>query len=43
MLTESDRLGSFAHGNTHAGHPVSTAAALEALKIYQAMHINDLG
>ncbi|MDP6709471.1 MAG: aminotransferase, partial [Alphaproteobacteria bacterium] len=35
MLTESAKVGSFAHGYTHAGHPVATAVALEALKIYE--------
>src|SRR5215470_17078411 len=29
MLAESDKLGSFAHGYTHSGHPVATAVALE--------------
>ena len=40
MLAESDKLGSFAHGYTHSGHPVTTAVALEVLKIYEEMNIN---
>ena len=31
MLDESDKLGSFAHGFTYAGHPVSAAVAVETL------------
>ncbi|HEX7200058.1 MAG TPA: aspartate aminotransferase family protein [Dongiaceae bacterium] len=33
------RLGSFAHGFTYAGHPVSAAVALETLKIYEERDI----
>jgi 4-aminobutyrate---pyruvate transaminase len=40
MLGQSDKLGSFAHGYTHSGHPVATAVALEVLKIYEEMDIN---
>jgi 4-aminobutyrate--pyruvate transaminase len=40
MLAQSDKLGSFAHGYTHSGHPVTTAVALEVLKIYQELDIN---
>jgi 4-aminobutyrate--pyruvate transaminase len=39
MLTESGKLGSFAHGYTYAGHPVTTAVALETLKIYEEMDV----
>ncbi|MDP6830597.1 MAG: aminotransferase [Alphaproteobacteria bacterium] len=39
MLAESDKLGAFAHGFTHAGHPVTTAVALEVIKIYEEMDI----
>lgn len=39
MLTQSDRIGSFYHGYTYAGHPVTTAVALEVLKIYEEMDI----
>ncbi len=35
MLTESEKVGSFAHGYTHAGHPVAAAVALETLRIYE--------
>jgi 4-aminobutyrate---pyruvate transaminase len=35
MLTQSDKLGAFAHGFTYSGHPVCCAVALEALKIYE--------
>jgi 4-aminobutyrate---pyruvate transaminase len=37
MLDESRKLGNFAHGFTYAGHPVTTAVALETLKIYDEM------
>jgi 4-aminobutyrate--pyruvate transaminase len=40
MLAQSDKLGSFAHGYTHSGHPVTTAVALEVLKIYEEMDLN---
>ena len=39
MLTESDKRGTFAHGYTHAGHPVSSAVALETLRIYEEMDL----
>ena len=39
LMTESDKVGHFAHGFTYAGHPVTTAVALETLKIYQEMDI----
>ncbi|WP_159992838.1 aspartate aminotransferase family protein [Roseomonas sp. 18066] len=41
------RLGNFAHGFTYAGHPVSSAVALETLKIYEERdilaHVQDVG
>lgn len=37
MLIQSDRNGRFVHGYTYAGHPVTTAVALETLKIYDEM------
>lgn len=47
MLGQSDITGSFAHGHTYAGHPVSAAVALETLNIYEEMdlvsHIGRLG
>jgi 4-aminobutyrate---pyruvate transaminase len=39
MLTQSDKLGAFAHGYTYSGHPVCCAVALEALKIYEELDI----
>src|SRR5580700_6738852 len=35
MLDESKKLGNFAHGFTYAGHPVTTAVAMETLRIYE--------
>ncbi|MDA8051365.1 MAG: aminotransferase [Rhodospirillales bacterium] len=47
MLEESRKLGSFAHGFTYAGHPVTTAVALETLAIYDEMdmlgHVRRVG
>ena len=39
MLAESRKLGTFGHGFTYAGHPVSSAVALETLKIYEERDI----
>jgi 4-aminobutyrate--pyruvate transaminase len=39
LMIESDKVGHFAHGYTYAGHPVTTAVALETLKIYEEMDI----
>ncbi len=39
MLDESRKLGNFAHGFTYAGHPVTTAVALETLRIYDEMDL----
>lgn len=39
MIRQSDSLGSFAHGHTYAGHPVSAAVALETLDIYEEMDL----
>jgi len=39
MLMQSDRLGSFVHGFTYAGHPVASAVALETLRIYDEMDL----
>ncbi len=39
MLAESEKLGNFAHGFTYAGHPVTTAVACEALRIYEEIDI----
>ena len=35
----SDEIGTFAHGFTYSGHPVSTAVALECLKIYEEIDV----
>ncbi|MBR0682817.1 aminotransferase class III-fold pyridoxal phosphate-dependent enzyme [Roseomonas eburnea] len=39
VMTQSDRLGSFVHGFTYAGHPVAAAVALETLRIYEEMDL----
>jgi 4-aminobutyrate--pyruvate transaminase len=39
VLAEGDKQGSFAHGYTYSGHPVATAVAREALKIYEETDI----
>ncbi len=39
MVGQSGTLGAFAHGYTYAGHPVTSAVALEVLKIYENMDI----
>lgn len=36
---EADRIGTFGHGFTYAGHPVTSAVARETLKIYQEMDL----
>jgi 4-aminobutyrate--pyruvate transaminase len=47
MLDESRKLGNFAHGFTYAGHPVTTAVAMETLRIYDEMdmigHVRRIG
>ncbi|CAN6240875.1 unnamed protein product [Urochloa humidicola] len=37
--SQSNKLGSFAHGFTYSGHPIACAVALEALKIYRERDI----
>ncbi|KAK9196430.1 hypothetical protein WN943_004558 [Citrus x changshan-huyou] len=37
--SQSNTLGSFSHGFTYSGHPVSCAVAIEALKIYKERNI----
>lgn len=39
FLTQSDKIGQFAHGYTYSGHPVPAAVALETLKIYEERNI----
>ncbi|CAL5017529.1 unnamed protein product [Urochloa decumbens] len=38
--SHSNKLGTFAHGFTYSGHPVSCAVSLEALKIYRYTHFS---
>jgi 4-aminobutyrate--pyruvate transaminase len=35
LLTESQKVGTFAHGFTYSGHPVAAAVALKTLEIYK--------
>jgi 4-aminobutyrate--pyruvate transaminase len=35
LITESEKVGVFAHGFTYGGHPVPAAVAVETLKIYE--------
>jgi 4-aminobutyrate---pyruvate transaminase len=35
LLTESRKVGTFAHGFTYSGHPVAAAVALKTLEIYK--------
>jgi 4-aminobutyrate--pyruvate transaminase len=39
LRDHSNRLGSFAHGLTYSGHPLSAAIALETLNIYEDLKI----
>jgi len=39
LLTQSDKLGAFAHGYTYSGHPVACAVALETIAIYEERDI----
>ncbi|KAL8031203.1 hypothetical protein ABFX02_13G009500 [Erythranthe guttata] len=41
IYSQSNKLGSFSHGFTYSGHPVSCAVALETLKIYKERNILD--
>ncbi|XVF81665.1 hypothetical protein PTKIN_Ptkin15bG0173500 [Pterospermum kingtungense] len=41
IYSQSNKLGSFNHGFTHSGHPVSCAVAIEALKIYKFVNFLD--
>lgn len=42
IYSQSNKLGSFSHGFTYSGHPVSCAVALEALKIYKERNILEI-
>jgi len=39
LVKESEKIGVFAHGFTYSGHPVTSAVALETLKIYEEIDI----
>jgi 4-aminobutyrate---pyruvate transaminase len=39
FLSQSDKIGQFAHGYTYSGHPVAAAVAIETLKIYEERRI----
>ncbi|XP_057953647.1 gamma aminobutyrate transaminase 3, chloroplastic [Malania oleifera] len=39
IYSQSNKLGTFSHGFTYSGHPVSCAVASEALKIYKETNI----
>jgi len=41
LLTESKKIGTFGHGFTYSGHPVSAAVALKAIEIYARERIFD--
>jgi 4-aminobutyrate---pyruvate transaminase len=47
LVSQSEKLGNFAHGYTYSGHPVASAVALETLKIYEEMdmisHVRRVG
>ena len=37
LVRQSEKIGVFGHGFTYSGHPVTSAVALETLKIYEEM------
>lgn len=39
ISSQSNKLGSFSHGFTYSGHPVSCAVAIETLRIYKEINI----
>jgi len=39
LLKQSEKIGVFSHGFTYSGHPVTSAVALETLKIYEERDI----
>jgi len=41
LAAKSHELGTFGHGYTYSGHPVSAAVAVETLKIYDEINIVD--
>lgn len=42
LRLQSEKLGSYAHGHTYAGHPACAAVALETLRIYDEMDLPNL-
>jgi 4-aminobutyrate---pyruvate transaminase len=41
LVKQSEKIGVFSHGFTYSGHPVTSAVALETLKIYEDDNILD--
>jgi len=41
LRRQSEKIGVFSHGFTYSGHPVTSAVALETLKIYEETHLLD--
>jgi 4-aminobutyrate---pyruvate transaminase len=41
LVTQSEKIGVFGHGNTYAAHPVAAAVGVETLKIYEERNIVD--
>ena len=39
LVSQSEKIGLFGHGNTYAAHPVGAAVAVETLKIYEERNI----
>ncbi|MBL8701069.1 MAG: aspartate aminotransferase family protein [Alphaproteobacteria bacterium] len=39
LVTQSEKIGLFGHGNTYAAHPVAAAVGVETLKIYEERDI----
>ncbi|MCZ6862526.1 MAG: aspartate aminotransferase family protein [Alphaproteobacteria bacterium] len=39
LVTESEKVGTFAHGFTYSGHPVPAAVAMETMRIYEERDI----
>jgi 4-aminobutyrate--pyruvate transaminase len=39
LVRQSEKIGVFAHGFTYSGHPVTSAVALETLKIYEETNL----
>ncbi len=39
LVTQSEKIGIFGHGNTYAAHPVAAAVGIETLKIYEERDI----